>query len=270
MRRSKRRQQGQEMEPREKASKSCLDCSASSCEKDHQPHCHSPPFEKQNLQENICSLHNKTMDMFCYTDQQCICYLCSVYDHKDHDTVSAAAERSQKQKEVELSLKEIEQRLQDRKKDARKLEKKGKGVNHSVDKAVEDSEKIFTELIQLLRERSCDVTQLIRSQQENEERRFKDLEEKLQQEITELKRKDDELKQLSLTQDHTQFLLNYPSLSGELSPSTHSSSISIAPVNFCEDVTAALSQVRGQVKGVLTQTWKNMGLTLSQDDVLKP
>uniref|UniRef100_A0A3Q1GHF3 B30.2/SPRY domain-containing protein n=1 Tax=Acanthochromis polyacanthus TaxID=80966 RepID=A0A3Q1GHF3_9TELE len=39
------------------------------------------------------------------------------------------------------------------------------------------------------------------------------LEEKLEQEIRDLKRKDAELKQLSDTPDHSQFLLNYPSVS---------------------------------------------------------
>ncbi|KAM4552073.1 E3 ubiquitin-protein ligase TRIM65-like [Odontesthes bonariensis] len=43
---------------------------------------------------------------------------------------------------------------------------------------------------------------------------------------TELKRKDAELKQLSHTEDHSQFLLNYPSVSA-LRGSTHSPSIKI-------------------------------------------
>uniref|UniRef100_A0A8C6NHB2 Uncharacterized protein n=1 Tax=Nothobranchius furzeri TaxID=105023 RepID=A0A8C6NHB2_NOTFU len=72
---------------------------------------------------------------------------------------------------------------------------------------------IFAQLIRLMQERSSDVKQQVRSQQETEVRRVKELQEKLEQEITELTRKDAELEQLSHTEDHKQFLHNYPSVS---------------------------------------------------------
>ncbi|CAB1414166.1 unnamed protein product [Pleuronectes platessa] len=198
------------------------------------------PSEK--LQENICSRHDEVMKMFCRTDQQCICYLCSVDEHKDHDTVSAAAERTERQRELGLRRQTIQQRVQDTEKDVKLLQQEEEALNGSADKAVEDSEKIFTEMIRLLEKRSSDVKQQIRSQQETEVSRVRELQERLEQEITELKRKDHELKQLSDTEDHNQFLHNYPSLS-PLSGSTHSSSIRIRPLRHFEDVTAAVSQV---------------------------
>ncbi|KAI3366349.1 hypothetical protein L3Q82_000509 [Scortum barcoo] len=89
--------------------------------------------------------------------------------------------------------------------------------------------------------RSSDVKQQLRSQQETEVSRVKELQEKLEQEITELKRKDADLKQLSQTEDHNQFLHNYPSLSA-LSQSTDSSSIKIRPLRYFEEVTTAVSK----------------------------
>ncbi|XP_022617442.1 tripartite motif-containing protein 16-like [Seriola dumerili] len=257
-----------------KAFKSCLVCLASYCEKHLQPHYDVAPLKKhklvepsKKLQENICSRHDEVMKMFCRTDQQCICYLCSVDEHKGHDTVSAAAERTERQRELQLRRQQIQQRIQDRDKDVKVLQQEVEAINGSADKAVEDSEKIFTELIRLMEKRSSDVKQQIRSQQKTEVSRVKELQEKLEQEITELKRKDAELKQLSHTEDHNQFLHNYPSLS-RLSESTDSSSINIRPLSYFEDVTAAVSQLRDKLQDILRDTWTNISLTVTEVDVL--
>uniref|UniRef100_A0A3B5MY30 RING-type domain-containing protein n=1 Tax=Xiphophorus couchianus TaxID=32473 RepID=A0A3B5MY30_9TELE len=235
-----------------KAIKSCLVCLASYCEKHLQPHYDVAPLKKhklvepsKNLQENICS----------------------VDEHKGHDTVSAAAERTERQRELEERRGNIQQRIQDREKDVKLLQQEVEAINHSADKTVEDSEKIFTELIRLLQKRSSDVKQQIRSQQETEVSRVKDVQEKLEQEITELKRKDAELEQLSHTEDHNQFLLNYPSLPA-LSESTHSSSINIRPLRHFEDVTAAVSELREKLQDVLRDSWTNISLMVTEVDVL--
>ncbi|XP_062291807.1 tripartite motif-containing protein 16-like [Scomber scombrus] len=247
-----------------KAFKSCLTCSASYCENHLQSHYDAAPLKKhklvepsEKLQENICSRHDEVMKIFCRTDQQIICYLCSVEDHKGHNTVSAAAERTERQRELEVSRLNIQQRIQDREKDVKLLQQEGEAISLSADKAVEDSEKSFTQLICLLQKRSSDVKQQIRSQQETEVSRVKELQEKLQQEITELQRKDAELKQLSHTEDHNQFLHNYPSVS-QLSEPTDSSSINIRPLRYFEDVTAAVSELRDKLQDILRDEWTNI------------
>ncbi|XP_067462934.1 tripartite motif-containing protein 16-like [Thunnus thynnus] len=257
-----------------KALKSCLVCLISYCEKHLQLHYELPAFEKhklvnpsKKLQENICSRHDEVMKMFCRTDQQSICYLCPVDEHKGHDTVSAAVERTERQRELEVSRQNIQQRIQDREKDVKLLQQEVEAVSRSADKAVEDSQKIFTELIRLIQKRSSDVKQQIRSQQETEVSRVKELQEKLEQEITELKRKDAELKQFSHTEDHNQFLHNYPSLS-QLSEPTDSSSINIHPLRYFEDVTAAVSELRDQLQDILREKWMNISLTVSNVDGL--
>ncbi|XP_053191538.1 tripartite motif-containing protein 16-like, partial [Scomber japonicus] len=257
-----------------KAFKSCLVCLVSYCENHLQSHFESTKLKKhklvepsEKLEENICSRHDEVMKIFCRTDKKCICYLCTMEDHKGHDTVPAAAERTERQRELEVSRLNIQQRIQDREKDVKLLQQEVEAVSHSADKAVEDSEKIFTQLIRLLQKRSSDVKQQIRSQQETEVSGIKELQEKLQQEITELKRKDAELKQLSHTEDHNQFLHNYPSVS-QLSEPTDSSSINIRPLRYFEDVTAAVSELRDLLQDILRDKRTNISLAEAEVDVL--
>ncbi|XP_065820250.1 tripartite motif-containing protein 16-like isoform X2 [Labrus bergylta] len=259
-----------------KACKSCLQCLASYCEKHLQPHYEAAPFKKhklvepsKKLQENVCSRHDEVMKVFCRTDQQSICHLCLMDEHKGHDTVSAAAERSEKQRELEVSRQNIQQRIQDREKDVKLLQQEVEAINGSADKTVGNSEKMFTELIRLMEKRRSDVKQQVRSQQQTEVGRVRELQEKLEQEITELKRRDAEMKKLSHTQDHNQFLHDYPSLS-PLSESTHSSSIKIRPLRYFEDVTVAVSEVRDKLQDVLREKWTNISQTVTEVDVLLP
>uniref|UniRef100_A0A3B4T6F6 E3 ubiquitin/ISG15 ligase TRIM25-like n=1 Tax=Seriola dumerili TaxID=41447 RepID=A0A3B4T6F6_SERDU len=112
-----------------KAVKSCLQCQVSYCEQHLQPHYESPAFEKhklvnpsKKLQENICTRHGEVMKIFCRTDQQCICYLCSMAEHKEHDFVLAEAERAERQRELGMSRQIIQQRIQGREKNVKVLQ----------------------------------------------------------------------------------------------------------------------------------------------------
>uniref|UniRef100_H2LN03 RING-type domain-containing protein n=1 Tax=Oryzias latipes TaxID=8090 RepID=H2LN03_ORYLA len=256
------------------AVKSCLTCLASYCEEHLQPHSDVAAFKKhklvepfKNLQETICSIHNEVMKLFCRTDQKCICYLCSVEEHKGHDTVSAAAERTERQRELEENQLQIQQRIQDREKEVKLLQQQEEATNMSVDQVVENSEKIFTDIICLIDKKKGEVKNKFRSQQQTKVGQVKGLQEELEQEITELKRRDAELKQLSLTEDHHQFLHSYsslPPLSGE---STHSSSIIVRPPGNLKDVTAAVLELRKKLEDILREELTRISLTITQVDV---
>ncbi|XP_029976240.1 tripartite motif-containing protein 16-like [Salarias fasciatus] len=255
-----------------KAVKSCLVCVASYCEEHLQGHYEAAPLKKhqlvepsKKLQEKICSLLDEVKKIFCRTDQQCICYLCTMDQHRGHETVPAAAERSQKQKELEGSRLNIQQRIQEREKDVKLLQQQMFAINVSADEAVEHSEESFTQMIRLLQKRSLEVKRQLRSQQQTAVGGLKELEEKLQQEIAELKRKDVQLEQLAHTEDHTQFLHSYTSVSA-LSEPTHSCSIQTAPLRYFEDVAAVVSESREKFQDFLRENEEEMLLLQPQPE----
>ena len=71
---------------------------------------------------------------------------------------------------------------------------------------MEDSDRIFTEMIRSIERRRSEVTKLIGDQERAEVNRAEELREKLEQEIAELKSRDAELEQLSHTDNHICFL----------------------------------------------------------------
>jgi len=87
-----------------KAVKSCLVCLESYCQNHLEQHESLLKRKRHNLtdatgrlQEMICQKHDKLLEVFCRTDQKCVCVLCTIDEHKNHDTVSAAAQRTEKQ-----------------------------------------------------------------------------------------------------------------------------------------------------------------------------
>uniref|UniRef100_A0A8C2IH86 Tripartite motif-containing protein 16-like n=1 Tax=Cyprinus carpio TaxID=7962 RepID=A0A8C2IH86_CYPCA len=191
-----------------KATKSCLMCLNSYCQThfDRHEELHSCKPHKVieatgRLQEMICQKHEKLLEVFCCTDQKCICVLCMMDEHKNHDTVSAAAQRAEKQKQLKETQKTFQQRIQQREKDLQQLRETVESHKRSAQTAVEDSERI-SELIRL-----------IRDQEKTAVSRAEERLERLEQEINDLRRRDAELEQLSHTQDHIQFLQSFQSLS---------------------------------------------------------
>ncbi|XP_042626506.1 tripartite motif-containing protein 16-like [Cyprinus carpio] len=104
-----------------RAVKSCLVCLNSYCQNHLEQHeswfkgkRHNLTEATGRLQEMICQKHEKLLEIFCRTDQKCICVLCTVIEHKNHDIVSAADQRTEKQKQLKEMQKTFQQRIQQR------------------------------------------------------------------------------------------------------------------------------------------------------------
>lgn len=105
---------------KQKAVKSCLVCQASFCELHLKPHLEGAAFRDHQLLEPIgdfearkCPLHGKTMELFCQTDQTCICYLCMFQEHKNHSTVTVEEAKAEKEVPGPRPLPALSARLPD-------------------------------------------------------------------------------------------------------------------------------------------------------------
>ncbi|KAM9531076.1 tripartite motif-containing protein 16-like isoform 1-T1 [Salvelinus alpinus] len=261
---------------KQKALMSCLVCLASYCETHLQPHYESPAFKKHKLvkataqlQEKICSHHDKLLEVYCRTDQQCICYQCVMDEHKGHDTVSAAAEMTEKQRQLGMSQKKVQQRFQQREKELKNLQKAVKSFKRSAQAAVEDSDQIFTELIRCIERRSSEVKELIRAQEKAQVSQAEGLLEQLKQEIAELRKRSTELEQLSHTEDHIHFLQSYQSLSS-ISVSSDLPSIVVRPLQYFGDVSKTVSELREKLEDFLKGEWTKISTTVNIVDVVLP
>ncbi|XP_046729696.1 E3 ubiquitin/ISG15 ligase TRIM25-like [Silurus meridionalis] len=182
-----------------KAVKSCLMCLASFCETHLKPHYEVPSWEKHKLievseylQEKICSEHHEVLKIYCRTDQSFICYLCTMHEHRGHDTVAAAAERAEKQTQLKEEQMKFQQRIQEKQKKVKKLKQAVNIIKLSAQTAVDDLE--------------------VMEDQEKAELSQAELLKQQEQEIFDLQRRIIKMEQLSHTHDHIHFLQIFPSL----------------------------------------------------------
>ncbi|KAK2863962.1 hypothetical protein Q7C36_003116 [Tachysurus vachellii] len=201
-----------------KAVKSCLVCLASYCADHFRPHKESSALMKHTvteasakLHEKICPQHGKPLEIFCRTDQKCICYLCTLDEHSNHNFVSAVAERAEKEKQVLETQINYTQRILEREEDHVELMESLESIQNSAQVAVEDIRRLFQELIQSIVIKCSEVTNQISAQENVEVTHTKQHLKQVEQEIVELECKNEELKQLLQTKDDTLFLQSFQS-----------------------------------------------------------
>ncbi|KAK9964280.1 hypothetical protein ABG768_005470 [Culter alburnus] len=208
------------LETKLKAIKSCLVCLASYCESHIQTHYISPALKRHKLVNasphllyQICSQHDKLLELYCCQDQQLICMQCALINHQNHSMTSPAAERQNIQGRLKGNLETLHEEMHQREIKIQELRQAMSSHKLSAQAAVEHSDKVFTELISSMEERQTKITEMIRAQEKAEVSRVEDLILTLEQEISDLRRRRDELGQLSQVEDDICFIQNFSSLS---------------------------------------------------------
>uniref|UniRef100_A0A8C4TMG5 Tripartite motif-containing protein 16-like n=1 Tax=Erpetoichthys calabaricus TaxID=27687 RepID=A0A8C4TMG5_ERPCA len=198
-----------------KAMKTCLTCLVSYCGIHLQPHQESEALKRHklaeptgNLQEKLCWKHQKMLEIFCRSDELCVCSMCAATEHKIHDIVTIDEERAGRQVRTwGLIMEEMKKRIEEKEK---KLEEMKETIK--IIQVMQEQEKAFTCLLKSIERLRSDVIGLIRGYERKEIKRVEELIEELEKEIEMLKTRDIELAELSKTDDHIHFLKRFPSL----------------------------------------------------------
>ncbi|XP_039620822.1 tripartite motif-containing protein 16-like isoform X1 [Polypterus senegalus] len=203
-----------------RASKTCMTCVVSFCETHLQPHLDYAALKRHkleeptgNLEEKLCSKHQRVLEMFCRTDDICVCLLCAATEHKSHDTKMLDEETTERKSQLESTTTEVKKRLRKKRKMVAKLKKTSVKIQRSANKEVQEHETNVKSALQSLERLRSNVTEMIRNHKQRELQRAKVPIEKLEKEIRELKSRDAELAELLQTSDHLSLVKKFPHLS---------------------------------------------------------
>ncbi|XP_059187300.1 E3 ubiquitin-protein ligase TRIM21-like [Centropristis striata] len=236
-----------------KALKSCLVCLVSYCETHLEPHLTASRLKRhqlidavENLEGRMCTKHDKPLELFCKTDQTCVCMLCTVLDHKMHDVVPL--KEGYEEKKVELES-EIQQMIQ-------KRQLKIQEIKHSVDLSEKDADReisegvqVFTALKEAVERGQANLIQAIKEKQETTENQAEGFIKELEQEISELKKKSTAVEQLPRSEDHLYLLQSVQSLNiHHPTPTKDWTEVSVCPSSYEGTVVRAVAQLEEKLR----------------------
>nr|XP_009289874.1 bloodthirsty-related gene family, member 16 isoform X2 [Danio rerio] len=211
---------------KKKALKICLLCQNSYCQTHLDLHQKVTNLKHKlidpvlNLENYICQKHEKPLELFCKDDQTCVCLLCAVTNHRNHNTV-AVEEESKERKPLIMKMKtDMQQMIQYRKKTIQDIKQSATLRKETSEKEKAESTELFADLMRCIERCQSELLEMMEQRQKAAEKQAEELIKDLEQEITELKRRDAELEQILETEDHLHLLQIYP----ELSEPPHTSS----------------------------------------------
>ncbi|XP_030283017.1 pyrin-like [Sparus aurata] len=232
-----------------KALKSCLVCLASYCETHLEPHLTKSGLKRhqlidpvENLEGRMCMKHDKLLELFCKTDQMCVCMLCSISDHKTHDVVPL--KEGYVGKKVELGKKdaEIQQMIQKRRLKIQEMKCSVELSKKGADREIAAGVQVFSALKESVERSQAELIDTIKEMQRETEKQAEGFIKELEQEISVLEKRSSEVKQLSQSEDHHHLLQSFPSLNAA-PPTKDWTGVSIRPPSYEGTVVRAVNQL---------------------------
>ncbi|KAM3864885.1 E3 ubiquitin-protein ligase TRIM21-like [Diretmus argenteus] len=202
-----------------KALKSCLVCLTSYCETHLEPHQRIPGLKRhklidpvENLEDRMCKKHDRPLELFCKTDQMCVCQFCTESDHKLHHIVPLTEAYEGKKAELGKTQAEIHQMIQQRQVKIQEINQSVGLSKEDADREISDSVLVFTGLMQSVERGQAELIEMIEEKQKTTEKQAEGFIKELEQEISELLKRTTEVKQLSHIEDQLHLLQSFPSL----------------------------------------------------------
>ncbi|XP_047430785.1 nuclear factor 7, brain-like [Mugil cephalus] len=198
-----------------KALKSCLMCLTSYCETHLEPHHRITGLKRhklidpvENLEDRMCKKHDRPLELFCKTDQTCVCWTCAETDHKSHHTVSLEEECKATKAELATKVK-VQQMIPERRLKVEQIKESVKLSKEDADRETAAGVQVFTALVQSVERGLAQLIDTIEEKQKATERQAEGFIKELEEEISELMKRSSDVEQLLDTEDHLRFLQSY-------------------------------------------------------------
>ncbi|CAL8288362.1 unnamed protein product [Lota lota] len=232
-----------------KAVKSCLVCFTSYCHTHLEPHQRVTVLKRHRLvdpmdrlKDRMCKKHDRLLELFCQTEQVCVCLFCTETDHKSHPVVPLKEEYEVKTAQLGKIESEVHQMIQERQQKIQEIKDTVDRSKADADREIADGVQVLTALKRSIEKCQDDLNQTVKEKLKRAEKEAEGLIKQLEQEIEDLTNRSSEVKQLSHTEDHLHFLQTFRSLKNP-PPTRDWTKVEVCPPSYVGTLRRSLDQL---------------------------
>lgn len=211
-----------------KAVKSCLVCLISYCSSHLEPHSsvealrwHKLVEPVRNLQDRVCSKHNRVVESFCRKDRCCVCPVCLRDEHAEHHAVPLEEEAEERRAQLKVMEKKVEKLLSEKTAAVKRIRKSLTQSQQEVERTKAETIKVFDSLVASLESNKLMLINLLEEKQKTREQEAEGVLRQLELEVLDHRQMISELEDLSKAEDDFTLLQDLPSLPSSFTSKDH-------------------------------------------------
>ncbi|KAM3859220.1 zinc finger protein RFP-like, partial [Diretmus argenteus] len=187
-----------------------------------------------NLGDRMCEKHNKLTELYCRTDQSCICVLCMKTDHKSHNVVPLEEEYEAAAAKINETIEKVQEMIHSPSEKITEMERSVDISNREAEEEAAATVEVFTDLICSIQKNQDELLEVIKERHEATKQKTEGFVKELKLEITELERRRTKLE----SEDHHPFLQSFSTMCSPLKKDWK---------NISVDSNLSVGKVRGAV-----------------------
>ncbi|XP_059407611.1 E3 ubiquitin-protein ligase TRIM21 [Carassius carassius] len=157
-----------------------------------------------------CPRHGQSLELFCKTDQTCVCVTCAEREHYGHSVIDAKREMNIKKSQLRIMEAELQGLITVRERKIEEIQTSLAVIQVNAEQEKAGTVGMFAELMKAVEKSQAELLEVVEMGQRAAELRSQAFIRELQTEISELRNKCSSLSQLTQSQDHVSFFKTYP------------------------------------------------------------
>lgn len=202
-----------------------------------------PVGPRKSLKDSLCLKHHRPLELFCKTEELCICRTCSSTDHGGHTVVLTSKEYEVKKTLLSQSRTKIQRMIGMRSMKVQQMKKSVQAGTTEIQRETADGLLVLSALKECVDRTLAKYTEMMGEQQVSVEKHAEEHIIQLDQEISLLVQRDRELDQLFNHEDKVVFLQGFRSFEDAL-PTKNWSTVDVRPPSLKAATVATVTELK--------------------------